>query len=240
MTECLWCQAPLALDFSLTRLLSLQPLRPFPRCQECSQKLVLIDQAAASCPHCCRIQDGRDPCEDCQRWAKLYPGRNFNHQAVFSYEGLIKDWLIQFKYRGDYRLRSFIQPEISSTLSTYSKEAVLVPIPLSQESQDQRGFNQVIAVLEACGLPYQDLLLHTNPASSRQAKKNRKDRMESTQVFGLNQSRKLPELTKPLVIVDDVYTTGRTLHHAYDLLAEAGYFQISSFTFARTRADDKS
>ena len=38
------------------------------------------------------------------------------------------------------------------------KGYTIVPIPLSDARKKKRGFNQVTAILESAGIPYQDLL----------------------------------------------------------------------------------
>lgn len=97
-----------------------------------------------------------------------------------------------------------------------SRPTILVPIPLSNKRQRERGYNQVIRVLE--NLPSQEFkilpLLHRHKETAPQTSLAREDRFKNmVDVFAV---KNLPEdlANYRIIIVDDVTTTGATLHSA--------------------------
>ncbi|WP_241211388.1 ComF family protein [Amphibacillus jilinensis] len=107
------------------------------------------------------------------------------------------------------------------------KKTVLVPIPLSSERLRSRGFNQAEAVAKC--LPYPSVQLLKRTEGEKQAKKNRKQRLRMNNPFELfNQVD-----TELIMLIDDIYTTGATIHHAALILQKNGYRNISSFTLVR-------
>ncbi|WDT64868.1 ComF family protein [Companilactobacillus crustorum] len=77
------------------------------------------------------------------------------------------------------------------------------------------------------------LLLKKNDADKPQAQKNRSERLKTPQTF-----LPLPELMKiqknqRILILDDIYTTGRTLMHAHDIFLRAGFKNICTFSLSR-------
>ncbi len=74
-------------------------------------------------------------------------------------------------------------PVIKQKLNRFDYEC-LIPIPLSAERYQQRGFNQVTAVLEAAGVRFQELLekvVDTAP----QAQRSRRQRLVEAQPFAV-------------------------------------------------------
>ena len=110
------------------------------------------------------------------------------------------------------------------------KGYTIVPIPLSDERKEKRGFNQVTAILESAGIPYQDLLRKKD--TKAQSQKNKKERLKVEQVFERiePENQSWPE---NIVIVDDIYTTGATIERAKEMLIVNGVKEIRSFSLAR-------
>ena len=108
----------------------------------------------------------------------------------------------------------------------------MIPIRLSAERYQQRGFNQVTAVLEAAGVRFQELLekvVDTAP----QAQRSRRKRLVEAQPFAVKPDVACEIKGKKLLLIDDVYTTGRTLYHAAEALQSFGPQSIRSFSIAR-------
>ena len=113
---------------------------------------------------------------------------------------------------------------------------VVVPMPLSRERLQERGFNQ--AQLLAQGLEPDKLLCQvllrikdTPPQSSLP----RKDRLQNVQhAFAVDPLRASQLAGKRVVLVDDVMTSGASLHAAATALVQAGAQHITALVFART------
>ena len=113
---------------------------------------------------------------------------------------------------------------------------VVIPMPLSRERLQERGFNQ--AQLLAQALEPAKLLCHvllrikdTPPQSSLP----RKDRLQNVQhAFAVDPLRASQLAGKRVVLVDDVMTSGASLHAAATALRQAGAKHIAALVFART------
>ncbi|WP_236683024.1 MULTISPECIES: hypothetical protein [unclassified Streptococcus] len=92
------------------------------------------------------------------------------------------DYFSRYKIQGDYLLRKVFARPLKSYLKKYS-DYTIVPIPISQQRLEERGFNQVTGLLEAAMIPYQNLLEKNHV--DKQSEKNRRDRLKLQQPFRL-------------------------------------------------------
>lgn len=230
MTECLWCKRAITPNISLFTLFSFQVIEPSYRCQSCGNSLEKLNQGL-QCPCCARSQDKEEVCRDCERWSLHYSGHVLKHHSLFQYNDFFKEILSAYKYSCDYRLRYFFVEDLKVTLKPYLKTYSLVPIPISDHSFQKRGFNQTTSLLDAAALPYDDFLINEN--TTNQSLKTRKERMETPQYFKILEEARAIIPHQKYLLIDDVYTTGRTLYHARDLLLEAGAEEVLTFTLAR-------
>ncbi|KRL80045.1 hypothetical protein FC17_GL000141 [Secundilactobacillus paracollinoides DSM 15502 = JCM 11969] len=96
------------------------------------------------CPKCGRQQGDTDVCGDCLRWPASSP---FVNQALFTYNDALQDFMLQYKFRGDYRLRHVFQEAFKTAIRRATPDLV-VPIPIHPTTLASRGFNQVAGFLE--------------------------------------------------------------------------------------------
>lgn len=123
-------------------------------------------------------------------------------------------------------------------------EFVVTAIPLHPQRQRDRGFNQSEIIARAfansLGLPYLPLLQRTKHTAP-QATLGREDRLKNLKgVFAilrenpqdLDTKRKLVFSSKTVILIDDVLTTGTTLHAARTVLESAGVKRVLTMTLA--------
>ncbi|XEO94426.1 ComF family protein [Latilactobacillus sakei] len=169
-------------------------------------------------------------CSDCQHWRQLYPQQHFKNQALFTYNRAMQLYFQRYKGQGDYQLRLLFERDIQTRLPVKPNVAY-VPIPSDEQHQQARGFNPVQGLFENC-FPLMSLL-KKRPTEKGQAQKNRAERLASPQFFELI-PQKLPDKLQSITILDDIYTTGRTLWHAQQCLrARYPQITINAITLAR-------
>ncbi|WP_113930726.1 ComF family protein [Bacillus sp. P14.5] len=191
------------------------------RCGICSRPLSLLEPQ--------HIKEGT--CLDCLRWEQdpKWAESLTKNTSLFLYNEYLKGYLAKFKYRGDYILAKAFSASIGEAASTMNTN-LIVPIPLSAERLQERGFNQAEALASVAGLQTQHLLIREH--SEKQSKKSRQERIHSETVFALSPDQ--PDITnQSILLIDDIYTTGATLRHAAQCLKRAGAKQVCSLTLAR-------
>jgi len=112
----------------------------------------------------------------------------------------------------------------------------LIPMPLFPARLRERGFNQADLLARALE-PRKvraDVLLRIRHSQAQHALP-RSERLRNVQgAFALEPSHYAAVAGKRLVIVDDVMTTGASLHAAASTLRAAGACHITALVFART------
>ena len=231
--QCLLCQQNLTYHFDLKWFLTLQPLVDKYLCERCAANFIRLDNKL-TCPGCGRLSEMGKLCSDCLRWQQV-ASELLTNKALYSYQTeAMKDYLERYKFLGDYRLRYVFQRQwCDFIVKNYPPKQgwLYVPIPVDQESKSQRGFNQVIGLAEL--LPLTEVLeMKQTHGRVKQSKKNRRQRMQTKQPFNYSGSEG-EILQKKVVLLDDVYTTGRTLYHARAVLKKHGAALVRSVTLSR-------
>jgi competence protein ComFC len=170
-------------------------------------------------------------CQDCRRWQKLYPGYKFRNESLYFYNEAMEEFMQKYKFQGDYRLRLVFAREIRRYLKKYKKWLV-VPIPISRKRMLLRGFNQVEGLLEASNISFFQVLKKPYDREY-QSHKTRGERLQELQSFELMEGGKEKIFQRKVLLVDDIYTTGRTLFHGFDAIREAQPSEVRTFTLAR-------
>ena len=174
MSNCLLCDQELSNQESLRDLI-LMKKENLTMCDNCKNKFEQVSEA--SCKTCCK-KSSETSCEDCQEWERK--GKSVNHKALYYYNEEMKEYFQKYKFQGDQLLAGLFAEEVKLALKKY-KGYTIVPIPLSDERNEKRGFNQVTAILEAARIPYQDVLKKKN--TKAQSQKNKKERLKTEQAF---------------------------------------------------------
>ncbi|WP_313965550.1 ComF family protein [uncultured Streptococcus sp.] len=223
MSNCLLCDQELSNQESLRDLI-LMKKENLTMCDNCKNKFEQVSEA--SCKTCCK-KSSETSCEDCQEWERK--GKSVNHKALYYYNEEMKEYFQKYKFQGDQLLAGLFAEEVKLALKKY-KGYTIVPIPLSDERNEKRGFNQVTAILEAARIPYQDVLKKKN--TKAQSQKNKKERLKTEQAFERKEfkNKSWPE---KILIMDDIYTTGATIERAKEMLNVNGVKEIRSFSLAR-------
>jgi ComF family protein len=193
--------------------------QPRPRCVRCA---LPVPAGLTQCGRCLADPPPIDACHTAVSygfpWSALIAQYKFNGQA---------GWARVFATL--IRSTPWVEPALEDA-------DLVLPMPLSGERLAERGFNQALEIARLLAPQQTDaqLLLRIRHTPAQSAL-NRKARMENVKgVFTLDPLRADLVRGKKVVLVDDVMTSGASLHAAAQVLRDAGAAKITAIVFART------
>ena len=228
--KCMICERQLAARLSLVDLFLFKALMPEVICLTCKSEFERIDKST-SCPNCSK-PNARGICQDCLAWDNFDNLGRIQHEALFSYNKAMQEWFKQYKFSGDMRLASCFRSDLKQLLDRY-RGWIITTIPLGDQRLQERGFNQVDELLNQAGVKAIPLFTKCETVYGAQSEKDRYERLRTPQTFALYSNSEIDFKTAKIVVVDDVYTTGRTLRHACSLLKGVGVSEIRTVSLAR-------
>jgi ComF family protein len=115
---------------------------------------------------------------------------------------------------------------------------IVVPIPLSAERLAERGYNQSLLLARqlSADKTQAQLLLRTRHTPAQRTLPRAERLANLTGAFAVDPLRTAEIRGRRLVLVDDVMTSGASLHTAARALHEAGACHVSAVVLARTEA----
>lgn len=147
-----------------------------------------------------------------------------------------------------HHLKYYDHPEVGTFLGRMaSKELMpcgffegidlIVPIPLSKKRLHQRGYNQCDYIArglsETTGIPINNRCIERTVDTDTQTRKGSMERWKNTE--GIFRVKDAAALTgKHLLIVDDVATTGATIHACISALLTVPSVRVSVFALTKT------
>lgn len=147
--------------------------------------------------------------------------------------------IAQFKFQGDpgwaSALAALLHRTPQATQALAAADWVL-PIPLSRQRLQERGFNQALLLARQLAPDKSSAALLLRLQHTRaQSRLTRTQRLHNLDDAFAVEPLQLAHLQgKKIVLVDDVMTTGATLHTAALALRQAGAQHITAMVVART------
>lgn len=201
-----------------------------PLCLTCRTALI-FKYPGARCERCHQLVPEKiDMCKDCHALCNLYPDINKIY-TVTDYNEDMKLLMHRYKFVGDYALSEVLALLTEFKFKQYD---YIVPIPISELRLKERTYNQTSAVLDSLGVKYTDMI-GTNKVV-RQSELSRNDRLKRTNPFYLLKNVSAMNLSgKSILITDDIYTTGITVHQAANVIKILKFQNIDVLTFSKTQ-----
>jgi ComF family protein len=185
-------------------------------------------------------KEGKYICESCLKKVRKV-GFAKDKLSIFRYEGVIRKAIIALKYKYTTEvakeLADICVRNLKST-NLINKNYLLIPIPLHWHKQNVRGFNQAEEigklVAREMNWKYEPNLLIKKVSTKPQVGLKGSTRHENLKgVFSLSSNYSLITNRYPLILFDDVLTTGSTLSEASKTLRKAGVKRIFWLTIAK-------
>ena len=221
MKQCLLCEKELRENHQFRELFLLCHQEEW-ICKECKESFQEI--GSIHCPRCFKEKEVQI-CKDCELWEQK--GNIVHHEAIYRYNESMKEYFKRYKFEGDKLLGKVFSRRLKTELKKY-KNYIVVPTPISKEKKQERGFNQVSTILDDEKIKYSDIFEKKDGVA--QSKKTREERLKTGQNFRLKGK---VQKNKQYLIVDDIYTTGKTIELMKQLLTEKGVKEIKTFSIAR-------
>ena len=159
--------------------------------------------------------------------------------TLFPYCGVVRKSLLGMKYK--------YASDISDSLMRYltkkimpnpilDRKFVFIPIPLHKRRKNWRGYNQTEIIGEKLASnhnwEYLDNLLVRKSFREAQTNLHKDDRQENIK-GAFDYYRQYVDKSIPLLLFDDVWTTGSTLREAGKVLKRNGHEHVWGLTIAR-------
>lgn len=156
------------------------------------------------------------------------------HIAAFPYEGALREAFVRYKFCGERaygEIFSKLMCECLEKLWSPGDFEAVVPVPLSKERMNERGYNQSAILaknIAACfGAEYSEALLrirHTERQSGLDAKKR------AGNVRGAFSADGEKIGGRKILLIDDIYTMGATMSECAVTLKSSGAAEVAGFS----------
>ena len=156
-------------------------------------------------------------------------------QCALRYEFPVDRLLPRLKFHGDLAAGAVLATLAHWTLDPQDRPQALVPVPLHPARLRQRGYDQALELARRLarlgGLPVRADALRRVPATAAQTRLDAAARQRNLQAaFAVRAGVTLPA---HVALVDDVMTTGATLHACARVLLAAGVRRVDAWCIAR-------
>lgn len=189
------------------------------------------------CPFCRKPEGAGTACQYCaeQNHLRLY---YWGH-----YEEELRDCLLQFKFHRAIELGNRLVElgaDILEERIKLNKYDFVLPVPLHRTREKEREYNQseILAekIASLLNIELRADYLTRIKATRQQAKLDDSEKWENVKdAFAIGPDAKGILQGKSLLLVDDIVTTGATIHEAARPLWQAGVKKIDIFSLAYSR-----
>lgn len=206
-------------------------------CEACRVDLT-ASRRGKCCDRCGLALQGLPACPDCEVLQAAFEKVVAAFDYAFPGDLLLQQFKQQHRFQLGRTLAMLMAQSLQAVLPTWWEQAWLVPVPASRPALIKRGFNPAAELARALrlrlgGCVRTDILLRRRdyPEARVQKTLTRRARLlVPDQAFECRVSLEGARI----VLVDDIMTTGATLHGAAQVLRRAGAASVWGMVAART------
>lgn len=187
------------------------------------------------CQRCARPLDQKSEEIFCLR-CHLNPPAFSRTYPIFEYRYPINILIQQAKFSENLTILTVLAKLMVQRLDYQQRPDVLIPVPLHPKRLRQRGYNQSLElakiVARGCHLPLNNQICRRIRYTTPQAQLNGRER--ETNLTNAFQIQNVNPNWQHIALLDDVMTTGTTVHEVATVLLQAGARQVDVWCCART------
>lgn len=162
--------------------------------------------------------------------------RGITYHAVFQYTETIRQAIMALKFGHELHHTRLLGHLLSQCLKQhYSKlPELIIPVPLHKNRLRERGFNQVLEIAKEVkkelNIPIDKYSVSRHKATTPQAQCTQSQRRENVRAAFTNSK---PIMATHIILLDDVITSGYTLHNCRRCIKLASSQQIDYWCLAK-------
>lgn len=198
-------------------------------CSKCTAKIKLLERQI--CPVCDRPSVNGETHPGCRDFLTLD-----GLISIFSYKKAVRGAVKALKYRFVSDLAEALMEIAARNFDFFLEEGIVVPVPLSSQRKNWRGFNQaevlgkIFARKNSLGFNHRVVeRVVNNPPQVGLDLRKREENVED--IFRVVDRRLIRD--KVLIVFDDVWTTGATLKSCGEILKKEGAGLVWGLTLVR-------
>lgn len=173
---------------------------------------------------------GAAGCGDCARLSPAFHGT----VAAAAYTGVAREALHALKYRRRKDLAPWLAKRVAEASGFPVGDWLVVPVPMPPDRLKERGYNQAAllgrAIARRRKLRYGEPLRRARATEPQHALPPGERLANAKDAFACDASVE----GKRILLVDDVMTTGATVHWAAKAMLDAGALEVRVAVVART------
>lgn len=200
-------------------------------CHSCLNQVIRLEDVPI-CPICGAPTPNASLCHECRNNPPDFTAL----RSWGIYHGSLRQAIQQLKYERNIGLGETFAPLLLSLLGSLAWEFdLMIPVPLSKQRFQERGYNQskymAIPLHLALDIPISDRALVRTQHTTSQVGLTGQERRENVCHAFTARSEEVEE--KNILVIDDVTTTGATMRACSTALMEAGARKVYGITLAR-------
>lgn len=181
------------------------------------------------------VESGNPRCDACRR----SPPPLMHVVAPFLYAPPLDRWVPRFKFHHDLAAGRLLSQIMLAACAAAPRPDALVPVPLHRSRLRSRGYDQALELAKplahGLALPLRaDLLARTRKTTAQSLLHATERHGNLRGAFAISPASSSRTLPAHVALIDDVMTTGATLHAAAHALLDAGITRVDAWACART------